>query len=60
MSEVVTADGLDIEVDGVEVGSYGRRACALGAYDYGTGLAEPRFSGVVVGLASKEIGRAHV
>lgn len=49
MVEVVTAEGLDLEVDGVEVGSYGRRICDLGVYDYGTGIAEPRFSGVVYG-----------
>jgi hypothetical protein len=47
---VVTPDGLDIELNGIEVGSYGCRVDLQDReYCYGTGLAEPRWS-----LAKKE------
>lgn len=43
---VSTADGEDLEANGIEVGSYGSRQHASLPYpiSYGTGLAEPRFS----------------
>lgn len=44
---VETPDGLDIELHGVELGSYGRRSFDGVHWVYGTGLAEPRFSTVV-------------
>lgn len=34
----------DINYDGIEIGSYGMRACPFLKWVYGTGLAEPRFS----------------
>lgn len=42
---VQTEDGVDIELNGIEIGSYGvRRLDDLGVWcAYGTGLAEPRF-----------------
>jgi hypothetical protein len=39
-----TPDGLDIELRGVELGSYGYRSHEDFHWIYGTGLAEPRFS----------------
>lgn len=39
--------GFDLEVQEVEVGSYGFRQYEGHRWIYGTGLAEPRFSGVV-------------
>jgi hypothetical protein len=36
--------GADITLDGIELGSYGRRAMKGWRWTYGTGLAEPRFS----------------
>lgn len=44
VGEVVTEVGRDIEVDGVELGSYGCRSIEGNLISYGTGLAEPRFS----------------
>lgn len=41
---VTTTEGYDIELNGIEVGSYGKRKGPRGDYLYGTGLAEPRFS----------------
>lgn len=37
-------DGLDIELNGIELGSYGHRSHGDWHWIYGTGLAEPRFS----------------
>lgn len=37
-------DVIDIEIDGIEVGSYGTRELYGHKYVYGTGLALPRFS----------------
>ena len=42
-----TADGWDLTVGGIEVGSYGLRHAGGMAWIYGTGLAEPRFSTVL-------------
>lgn len=39
-----TADGWDIEIAGIEVGSYGVRDSGGRTWVYGTGLALPRFS----------------
>jgi hypothetical protein len=39
-----TIDGADIEVNGIEVGSYGRRTVNGLTWLYGTGLALPRLS----------------
>jgi len=44
VSKVVTREGWDLEIDGIEVGSYGLRTHENLAWVYGTGLAEPRFS----------------
>jgi hypothetical protein len=41
---VATDEGFDIEVNGIEVGSYGIRSYGALRWIYGTGLAEPRFS----------------
>lgn len=41
---VLTPDGLDIEVNGIEVGSYGYRSYKDFHWIYGTGLALPRLS----------------
>lgn len=41
---VSTPEGFDIEVNGIEVGSYGIREFENIKWVYGTGLAEPRFS----------------
>lgn len=43
---VATSEGHDIELDGIELGSYGVRQIAGLRWAYGTGLAEPRFSTV--------------
>jgi hypothetical protein len=43
-SIVQTADGYDIEYQGIELGSYGVRGHNGWTWVYGTGLAEPRFS----------------
>jgi len=49
LKKVNTDTGIDIECDGVELGSYGHRSHRLipQPWAYGTGLAEPRFSGVM-------------
>lgn len=44
MTDVPVSPMLDIELDEVEVGSYGIRECSFAKWVYGTGLAEPRFS----------------
>lgn len=44
MEHVQTADGYDIEIGGIEVGSYGLRSVNGNNWSYGTGLAEPRFT----------------
>jgi len=42
---VETQAGWDIEINGIEVGSYGRRYHdAVGWWVYGTGIAEPRYT----------------
>lgn len=42
---VETNDGFDIEINGIEVGSYGARYDqSVGWWAYGTGVAEPRFT----------------
>jgi hypothetical protein len=41
---VRTADGYDLELDGIEVGSYGYRVYNDNQWVYGTGLAEPRWT----------------
>lgn len=41
---VKTNEGYDLEVDGIEIGSYGIRSCDFLKWVYGTGLAEPRFT----------------
>lgn len=39
-----TDDGLDLTLNGIEIGSYGKREYKNIKWVYGTGLAEPRFS----------------
>lgn len=39
-----TETGLDWDIDGLEIGSYGTRRFGDLVWSYGTGLAEPRFS----------------
>lgn len=46
---VKTQDGLDIELNGIELGSYGFRRFQSFEWLYGTGYADPRFS-TVAGL----------
>lgn len=41
---VKTGEGYDLEIDGIELGSYGIRNCDYLEWIYATGLAEPRFS----------------
>lgn len=41
---VKTDEGYDLEVDGIEIGSYGIRSCEYLDWIYGTALAEPRMS----------------
>lgn len=41
---VETHDGYDLELNGIEIGSYGTREVEGNVFTYGTGLAEPRFS----------------
>jgi seryl-tRNA synthetase len=43
---VETIQGYDLEVNGIEIGSYGIRSCDYLEWVYGTGLAEPRFSAI--------------
>lgn len=42
--KVFTKEGLDINYDGIEVGSYGIRSCEFLDWIYATGCAEPRLS----------------
>jgi hypothetical protein len=49
---IKTEDGFDLEYEGIELGSYGIRSCAILDWIYGTALAEPRF-GVVKRLAEQ-------
>lgn len=41
---VKTDEGYDLEVDGIEIGSYGIRKCDYLEWIYGTACAEPRMS----------------
>lgn len=43
-TQVQTNDGIDLELNGLEIGSYGYRVYSGHEWAYGTGLAEPRFS----------------
>jgi len=43
-TEVNTLDGIDLELGGLEIGSYGYRVYSGFEWAYGTGLAEPRYS----------------
>lgn len=45
---VQTPDGYDVEANGIEVGSYGIRHWEGFSWVYGTALAEPRFSTVML------------
>lgn len=51
LSKVNTEVGTDIELNGIEVGSYGTRKNSLCQWVYGTGLAEPRFSRLINSIA---------
>lgn len=48
ISIVKTDIGYDIEIKGIEVGSYGIRSCDFLTWIYGTGVAEPRLSSVLL------------
>jgi hypothetical protein len=52
---VTTEDGLDVEIGGIEVGSYGTRLHEGFSWNYGTGLAEPRFSSALEEAPWKEL-----
>lgn len=53
--DVVTTDiGLDLELGGIELGSYGYRTHNNLSWTYATGLAEPRFSQAVKQMQQKE------
>lgn len=41
---VKTNEGLDLELNGLEIGSYGYREYGTMNWSYGTGLAEPRYT----------------
>lgn len=41
---IETKEGFDLEVNGIEIGSYGIRSCEYLKWIYGTGLAEPRMT----------------
>lgn len=47
---VPTPIGFDIELDGIEIGSYGYRECPFAKWIFATGIAEPRFSRVLKNL----------
>lgn len=44
LKRVATMQGIDIELNGIEIGSYGNRSFSSHKWLYGTGLALPRFS----------------
>lgn len=48
------AVSFDIELDGVEIGSYGYRNSVFCEWIYGTGIAEPRFSRIVNSVKRKK------
>lgn len=48
------AVSFDINLDGVEIGSYGYRSCMFCEWIYGTGIAEPRFSRLVNSFKRKK------
>jgi hypothetical protein len=50
LSLVDTPDGVDIELGGIEIGSYGVRSYKDMKWVYGTGLAEPRFTVALTAL----------
>ena len=45
---VKTEEGYDLEVGGIEIGSYGIRKCDYLEWIYGTACAEPRMSVVIL------------
>lgn len=49
---VKTNEGFDLEVNGIEIGSYGIRSCEYLDWIYATGLAEPRMT-ILKNLLSK-------
>lgn len=55
ISTVETSEGFDIEIGGIEVGSYGIRTHGEHLWVYGTGLAEPRYS-IAVGRLGARFG----
>lgn len=44
VNEIETDDGIDIIINNIEVGSYGFRNNKNLSWNYGTGIAEPRFT----------------
>lgn len=47
LNVIKTSEGYDIELNKIEIGSYGIRECEFLSWIYGTGVAEPRFSKLV-------------
>lgn len=45
--KIINPTQWDLEYKGIELGSYGIRYCSFLNWIYGTGIAEPRFSGVL-------------
>lgn len=48
---VPTQDGFDLELNGIELGSYGVRSAGDMHWAYGTAIAEPRFTRALASLA---------
>lgn len=44
VATVYTEEGIDLNINGIEIGSYGIRRMQDHSWIYGTGIAEPRFS----------------
>lgn len=49
---VTTSEGIDLELGGIEIGSYGVRTHNGLTWVYGTGIAEPRYSTVLHGIGT--------
>lgn len=54
LRERVSADQIDLTLNGIEIGSYGVRALDRGRYIYGTALALPRFTQALTKNVARE------